>query len=135
MHDHCQSDDLGLHSRPQVHLKLDYFLNSPYLRQYLSYCIQTWHDGRLMACTTLTLKMFVRLDLGILCVVLFRLKKVVGVGSVEDILQDYVVNGGHVRHNCIFLNKSGIVTNIQLEGQFRSPADTSWSFVVSIFKM
>ena len=51
-------------------------------------------------------------------VVTSRLKKVLGLGSLEDILQDYTVNGGHVRHNCIFLNKSGIVTNIQLEGQF-----------------
>ena len=51
-------------------------------------------------------------------VVISRLKKVLGLGSLDDILQDYTVNGGHVRHNCIFLNKSGIVTNIQLEGQF-----------------
>ena len=35
--DHCQSDDLPLHSRFQVRLG-----------QYLSYNIQTWHDGRLM---------------------------------------------------------------------------------------
>ena len=26
IYDHCQSDDLDLHSRPQVHLKLDYSL-------------------------------------------------------------------------------------------------------------
>ena len=51
-------------------------------------------------------------------VVISRLKKVLGLGSLDDILQDYTVNGGHVRHNCIFLNKSGIVTNIQLEGRF-----------------
>ncbi|XP_076441420.1 DEP domain-containing protein 1A-like [Babylonia areolata] len=48
---------------------------------------------------------------------LSRLKKVLGVGSLEDILQDYTVEGAHVRHNCIFLNKSGIVTNIQPQDQ------------------
>ena len=29
-------------------LKLDYFFNLQYLGQYLSYGVQTWHDGRLM---------------------------------------------------------------------------------------
>ena len=48
LHDHCQFDDLELHSRPQVHLKLDYFLTCHYLGQYLSYYIHTWHDSRLM---------------------------------------------------------------------------------------
>ena len=28
LYDHCQSYDLDLHSRSQVHLKLDYFLTS-----------------------------------------------------------------------------------------------------------
>nr|KAG5711751.1 hypothetical protein BaRGS_023515 [Batillaria attramentaria] len=46
---------------------------------------------------------------------LYRLKKVLGRSSLEDILQGYTVNGGNVRHNCIFLNKSGIVTNIAPE--------------------
>ena len=34
------------HSRSQVHIKLNFF-DLQYLR-YLSYYIQTWHDGRLM---------------------------------------------------------------------------------------
>ena len=35
--EHCQSDDPDLHSSSHVRLK-----------QYLSYYIRTWHDGRLM---------------------------------------------------------------------------------------
>ena len=46
LYDHCQSDDLDLHSRSQVHLKLDYFLTCSILDSILD--IQTWHDGRLM---------------------------------------------------------------------------------------
>ena len=50
LYTHCQSDNLDLHSRPQVRLKRDYFFNLHYLGPYyiLSYFIQTWHDGRLM---------------------------------------------------------------------------------------
>ena len=44
LYDHCQSGDLDLHSRSQVHLKF----NLRYLRQYFSYCIQTWNACRLM---------------------------------------------------------------------------------------
>ena len=55
LYDHCQSDDLDLHSRSHVRLKLDYFFYLQYLRQYFSYCIQTWHDGRLMHCLELDL--------------------------------------------------------------------------------
>ena len=47
LYDHCQSDDLDLYSRSQVRLKRLIF-NLQYLGQYLSYCIQTWHDGRHM---------------------------------------------------------------------------------------
>ena len=46
-----QSDDLALHSRSQLRLKLDifnlYYNVNSYLRQYLSYGIQTWLEGRL----------------------------------------------------------------------------------------
>ena len=42
-YDHCQSDDLDLHSSSQVRLKRLLF-KLQYLRQYLSYYIQTWHD-------------------------------------------------------------------------------------------
>ena len=61
LHDYCQSNDLGLHSRLQVRLKLDYFFYLQYLGQYLS-DIETWHDG-----STLTLKMFERLALLVVC--------------------------------------------------------------------
>ena len=50
-YDHCPSDDRDLHSRSQVCRSLDYFFNLQYLGQYLSYYIQTWHDGRLMHIT------------------------------------------------------------------------------------
>ena len=47
----CMSDDLDLHSRSQLLLKLDTFLTcslNAYLGHNLNYGIQTWHDGRLM---------------------------------------------------------------------------------------
>ena len=48
-HDHFQTDELDLHSRSQVRLKRDYFFTcNIYLRQYVSYYIHTWHDGRLV---------------------------------------------------------------------------------------
>ena len=47
--DHCQSDDLELHSRSHVRLKLTCLLfNLQYIGQHLSYYIATWHGGRLM---------------------------------------------------------------------------------------
>ena len=42
-YDHCQSDDLDT-SVPETWL----LFNLQYLRQYLSYYIKTWHDGRPM---------------------------------------------------------------------------------------
>ena len=50
LYDRCYSDDLYLHSRSQVRLKLDYFLacNISDNNVFVSHHIQTWHDGRLM---------------------------------------------------------------------------------------
>ena len=48
LYDHCQSDNLDIHSRSQVLLKLYYFFNLQYLGQYLSFYIQAWHDSTLM---------------------------------------------------------------------------------------
>ena len=51
MCDHCQSDDLDLHSRSLVHLKLDYFLTSNIsdnIFSVISYYMKTWHNSRLM---------------------------------------------------------------------------------------
>ena len=45
-YEHFQSNDLGLNSRSQVRLKLDYFLLCNYLGWYLSNYIQTGLDGR-----------------------------------------------------------------------------------------
>ena len=42
--DRCQHDDLDIQSRSQIRLNLDYFFYLQYLGQYLSCCIQTWHD-------------------------------------------------------------------------------------------
>ena len=46
----CQSDDLDLHFRSQLRLKLDFCLICRLIAisQYLIYGIQTWHDGRLI---------------------------------------------------------------------------------------
>ena len=44
MYDHCQSDNLDLHSRSQVRLNLDYFFYLQYLA--ISLYIQTWHYVR-----------------------------------------------------------------------------------------
>ena len=46
LYDHCQSDDLDLHSRSCVQLELDYGLTGNIWDKYLSCYIQTWHDGR-----------------------------------------------------------------------------------------
>ena len=46
LYDHCQFDDLDLHSRSQVRLKLDYFLIRNISDSINN--IQTWHDGRFM---------------------------------------------------------------------------------------
>ena len=48
--DHCQSEDFDLHSRSQVRLKLDNLLICN-IWPFLSYYIQTWHDGILEYCT------------------------------------------------------------------------------------
>ena len=47
-YDHCLSDDLDLHPRSRVRLKLDYFSTCDNSDNVLSYYIQTWHDSRLM---------------------------------------------------------------------------------------
>ena len=41
LYDRCQSDNLDLHSKSQVCLKLDYFFNLQHLGQYLSYYLQS----------------------------------------------------------------------------------------------
>ena len=48
LYDHCQSEDLDLHSRSQLRLKLDYVLTCNMSDNILSYYNQTWRDGRLM---------------------------------------------------------------------------------------
>ena len=46
-----QSDDINLHSRSQLHLKLDRFVNCPIIvisQTIFKLWHLTWHDGRLM---------------------------------------------------------------------------------------
>ena len=53
LYDNCQSDDLNLYSKSQERLKLDYFLTCNiliYIYIYISYYIQTWHDGKPYGC-------------------------------------------------------------------------------------
>ena len=45
LHDQCQSDDLDLQGHKCVSNWSTFYLQ--YLGQYVSYFIQTWHDGRL----------------------------------------------------------------------------------------
>ncbi|XP_025111003.1 DEP domain-containing protein 1B-like isoform X2 [Pomacea canaliculata] len=48
---------------------------------------------------------------------LSRLKKILGENDLNEVLQGYKVDGINVRHNCIFNNKNGVVTNIPPEDQ------------------
>ena len=49
LYDHCQSDDLDLHSKSQMRLELDYLLTCNISDNIEAItCIQTGHDGRLM---------------------------------------------------------------------------------------
>ncbi|XP_012937092.1 DEP domain-containing protein 1A [Aplysia californica] len=50
-------------------------------------------------------------------VYLYRLRKSLSVTELGDILQTDLVDGYYVMHNCIYLNKSGVVTNIQPDDQ------------------
>ncbi|GFN95197.1 dep domain-containing protein 1a [Plakobranchus ocellatus] len=46
-----------------------------------------------------------------------RLKKTLGVAQLGDIVQADLIDGYNVMHNCIYLNKSGVVTNIDASEQ------------------
>ena len=48
IYDHCQHDDLDLHSRSEVRLKLDYFLTCNISDNNVRYYMHTWHGSRLM---------------------------------------------------------------------------------------
>ena len=66
LYDHCQSVDLDLHSRSELHPKLDYFFNLQYIGQYLRYYIQTWHDGRHMDVQCMSMLVWVTLTLNLM---------------------------------------------------------------------
>ncbi|GFR90022.1 DEP domain-containing protein 1A [Elysia marginata] len=46
-----------------------------------------------------------------------RLRKVLGVSQLGDIVHSDLIDGYNVMHNCIYLNKSGVVTNIDAAEQ------------------
>lgn len=46
-----------------------------------------------------------------------RLKKVLGVTQLGDIVSGDLIDGYNIMHNCIYLNKSGVVTNIDAAEQ------------------
>lgn len=50
-------------------------------------------------------------------VYLEELKKTLNLANLEDFMDTDLVDGDYVMHNCIYLNKSGMVTNIQPEDQ------------------
>ena len=84
--DHCQSNDLGLHSRSQKHLKLDYFLTyNIYLGHYTHWLSITFKLGMkvdlcmaynrymlmlIFMTLNLTLKTFVRFVLLSYCIII-----------------------------------------------------------------
>ena len=47
----------------------------------------------------------------------FSLQNVLGVDSLEDIIDERLVSGKFIMHNCLYINKSGVVTNIDPKGK------------------
>ncbi|CAG5124142.1 unnamed protein product [Candidula unifasciata] len=48
---------------------------------------------------------------------ILRCKQVLGVANLGDVISTDLVDGYNVMHNCIYLNKSGVVTNIDTKEQ------------------
>jgi hypothetical protein len=53
-----------------------------------------------------------------MCFIIFRLQAVLEKDDICDILDSDLVCGKHVMHNCLYINKSGIVTNIDPKGKY-----------------
>lgn len=50
-------------------------------------------------------------------VTLYRLQKTIGYNTLEDFLEASLVNGRHIMHNCLYVNKSGVVGNVTIKDQ------------------
>ncbi|XP_055956282.1 DEP domain-containing protein 1A isoform X5 [Patella vulgata] len=48
---------------------------------------------------------------------LSRLQLTIGVDNLTDIMDSQLVNGHNIMHNCIYINKSGLVSNVQPKDQ------------------
>lgn len=46
-----------------------------------------------------------------------RLKTILDVGDLDDILDSSLISGKNIMHNCSFVNKNGIVTCIEPKGE------------------
>ena len=47
----------------------------------------------------------------------FSLQKVLGINNLEEIMESHLVSGKNIMHNCLYINKSGVVTNIDPKGK------------------
>ncbi|XP_029639868.1 DEP domain-containing protein 1A isoform X4 [Octopus sinensis] len=50
-------------------------------------------------------------------VTLHRLQKTIGYNTLEEFLDASLVNGRHIMHNCLYVNKSGVVGNVNTKDQ------------------
>ncbi|KAK3579133.1 hypothetical protein CHS0354_022153 [Potamilus streckersoni] len=49
--------------------------------------------------------------------ILMSLQKVLGVTSLDEIMDSQLISGKNIMHNCLYVNKSGVVTNIDPKEQ------------------
>ena len=40
-----------------------------------------------------------------------------GLENLEEIMESHLVSGKNIMHNCLYINKSGVVTNIDPNGK------------------
>ncbi|ESP05463.1 hypothetical protein LOTGIDRAFT_208491 [Lottia gigantea] len=48
---------------------------------------------------------------------LSRLQSTIGIENLTDIMDSHLVSGHNIMHNCIYINKSGLVTNVDIKEQ------------------
>ena len=41
-----------------------------------------------------------------------------GIKNLEEIMESHLVSGKNIMHNCLYINKSGVVTNIDPSGKY-----------------
>ena len=47
----------------------------------------------------------------------YSLQKVLGIENLEEIMESHLVSATNIMHNCLYINKSGVVTNIDPKGR------------------